>query len=253
MTPSRWPWLMASVLLLFGAVAGGGAVREHWLDCRGSMLSGSVLRAYAYGPDFSEACLRTMDNGGFAFLWPDGRKPRGTESVLGMTGALLLALSWVVVMATAGWSRCTRVVAGVPAALTTGVALGNLLPGSSDASDSGFSWLLVAVNVSAVVAFVVIAAQERLGGRALWRVAFVLGGSTAVGFFPMLADYAFMVAFSDANWDAPPGNGYPTVVAVALSGVAVLAMTLRDRIPPRPAAGEAIRSDSRLDSPAAHS
>lgn len=237
-------WLVASGLLLLGAVAGGGAVREHWLDCRGSMLSGSVLRAYGYGPEFSEACLETMDSGGFAFVWPSAVDPWGAESVLGMTCALLWALSWIVVVATAGWSHGTRVVAGVPAALTAGVALANLLSVRSDALDASFSWLLVAVNVGAVVAFVVIAARERLSGRTLSRVAFVLGGSTAVGFFQTIMDYVFMVAlFSDANWDVPPGAGYPTVVAVGLLGVAVLVLTVAPPAHPRPLTDVPVRLD----------
>lgn len=244
MRTSRRSWSTAAVLLLLGAVAGAGAVREHWLDCRGSMLSGSVLRGYAYGPDFSEACLETMDRGGFAFVWPSGEDPWGTESLLGMVCALLWTLSWVVVVAAARWSRGTRVVAGIPAVLTAGVALGNLLSVRSDALDVGFRLLLFAVDLSAVVAFVVIAARERLSVRTLSRVALVLAGSTAVGQFPSILDYAFMVTvFSDANWDVPPGAGYPTVVAVGVLGAAVLLMTALPPARARRAADRPVHAD----------
>lgn len=147
-------------------------------------------------------------------------------------------------MATAGWSHPTRVVAFIPAVLTTGVALGNLLPVSSDALDVGFRLLLLAVNLSAVVAFAVIAARERLRGWTLSRVAFVLGGATAVGQFPSIVDYVFMVTvFSDANWDVPPGAGYPTVVAVGVLGAAVLLMTALPPARPRPRADRPVHAN----------
>ena len=93
----RRGWVVAGVLLLLGAAAGAGAVREHWLSCRGSMLSGSVLHGYAYGGDFSDACLQAMDNG-FSLVWPDGKDPWRAEAAFGVACALLLALAWTVVV-----------------------------------------------------------------------------------------------------------------------------------------------------------
>ena len=69
MTGRRWPWLTAATLLLGSAAATAASTYLHWLPCRGSMLSGSIFRGYAYGPAFSHACLRRMD-GGLPFPYP---------------------------------------------------------------------------------------------------------------------------------------------------------------------------------------
>ncbi len=219
--------MAAAVLLLLGAVAGAGAVREHWLPCRGSMLSGSVLHGYAYGADFSDACLETMDTG-FAFVYPAGDVRWGPESVLGTACAVLLALAWGVVVAGSRWSRPTRVVALLPA--LAGAAAGVLsLLGEGAALESAFPWLLLAVNVLAVPAFVAVAVRESPGLRATLQAALVLCASGAVGVVPTVLDYAYMTTASDANWDLPPGSGYPTVAATALLAVVLLVTTLARR------------------------
>ena len=72
----------------------------------------------------------------------------------------------------------------------------------------------------------------------------MLGASTAAGFFPSLADYLFMASASDANWDSPPGSGYPTVVAVALLALVTLALTLLPRRPvPTAPAEDRVRAE----------
>ena len=190
------------------------------------MLSGSILRGYAYGADFSDACLQAMDNG-FSLVWPDGKDPWRAEAAFGVACAVLLALAWTVVVLTQRWSRLTRLLAAPPALLTAAAGLITLVAtGTSDALDSLFTWLLVAMSLLAVVAFFAIGQREGPGHRGMWRVALVLTASTAVGFFPSVADYAFMTTFSDASWDTPPGTGYPTVVAVALLALALLVLTL---------------------------
>lgn len=230
----RRGWVVASFLLLLGAAFGAAAVRQHWLPCRGSMLSGSVLHGYAYGPDFSDACLVAMD-AGFSLVWPDGQDPWRAENVLGVTSALLLALTWTVVLLTSRWSRTTRLLAVVPALLTGVAALTTFVLRGGDAVETAYGWLLIAVNATAVVAFVAVGVREEPGRRTMAQVALVLGASTAAGFFPSMADYILMASASDANWDSPPGSGYPTVVAVALLALVTLALTLLPR-PPLPTA-----------------
>lgn len=220
----RRSWVVASVLLLLGAATGAGAVREHWLACRGSMLSGSVLHGYAYGADFSDGCLDAMDRG-FALVWPGGADRWGAESLLGTTTALLLALAWAVVVLSSRWSPWTKALAGLPALATVTAGVLSLLRGG-DALDTVFFWLLLAVDVLSVVAFVAVGVNESPPRRTMLQAAMVLCGTGAVGLFPQLADYIAMTAFSDANWDTPPGSGYPTVVAVALLAVALLVVTL---------------------------
>jgi len=221
----RRGWVVASVLLLLGALAGAGAVREHWLPCRGSMLSGSVVHGYAYGADFSDACLATMDNG-FALVYPAGDVRWGAESVLGTGCALLLALAWAVVVVSSPWSRTTRVVAVLPAFANAAAGLLSLLAEGA-AVESAFGWLLLSVNLLAVPAFVAVVVRESPDGRATLQAALALCASGAVGVVPSVLDYAFMTSFSDANWDLPPGSGYPTVVTSALLALVLLAVTRR--------------------------
>ena len=104
---------------------------------------------------------------------------------------------------------------------------GSVLLGFADGPD--FVRLLEGIDVLAVVAFVVIAVRERPGRRTLWRVALALAASTGVGVVANVLDYAFMTAFSEADWDTPPGSGYPTVVVTALLAVALLVATLGPR------------------------
>lgn len=204
---------------------GAGVVREHWLACRGTMLNGSALRGFTYGQDFSDACLQAMDNG-FSFAWPDGKDPWRPEVAFGVAFSLLLALAWAVVVIKAStWSRSTRLLAAPPAILTAAAGLITAGGSSSDALNSAYVVLLVAISLAAVVAFVAILVREKPGVRTLGQVTLALAGSSAIGFFPMMADYAFMTSFSDANWDTPPGTGYPTVVVTMLLGLALIAVS----------------------------
>ena len=62
MREERGTWLLTAGLMLASAVAAGWSAYLHWLPCRGSMLSGSIVYGYDYvGPDFSDLCLRRMD------------------------------------------------------------------------------------------------------------------------------------------------------------------------------------------------
>ena len=227
MDQARRPWVLASALLLLGALSGAGAVYVHWLPCRGSMLSGSVLHGYAYGPDFSESCLRAMD-AGFSLVWPSGAKRWDAESVLGTTTALLLALAWTVVVAGSRWSGRTKLPAGLPVVVTATAGATSLL-GGGEALDTAFTWLLVAVDVLGIVAFVAIGVREEPGARVLLQSGLALAAVGAVGWFPLIGDYLVMAATSDANWDAPPGTGYVTVATIALLALALLGVTLARR------------------------
>lgn len=213
------------MLLLLSAVAGAGAVRQHWLACRGSMLSGSVLRGFAYGPDFSDGCLQAMDDG-FSFAWPEGKDPWRPEAAFGVAFALLLALAWFVVVWVNRWSSSTRLLAALPAVLTAVAGLVTLVGPGGDALNSAYSGLLMLISATAVAALGAIAVRERPDRKTLVQVALALLAAASLGFFPMMTDYAFMTSFSDANWDTPPGTGCPTVTVIVLCAVALLALTL---------------------------
>ena len=43
----------------------------------------------------------------------------------------------------------------------------------------------------------------------------------------MVAEYAIMIKFSDANWDSPPAFGYLTVATITIPAILTAIMTLR--------------------------
>ena len=97
----------------------------------------------------------------------------------------------------------------------------------SDALDSAFSQVLLAVSLSVLVVLFVIV-QGLDSGSAMAEVALALCGPAAVGFFASWGDYLLMTAVSRANWDTPPWTGTPTLVATALAGVALVVLAVRD-------------------------
>ncbi len=230
---TRRPWILASLLLLGGALAAAGAIRQHWLPCRGSMLSGSVLHGYAYGRDFSKSCLKAMDSG-FGFVGSATAGQWSAELVFGTIAVVLLALSWTTVVVASGWTPRTRLLALLPAVATASTLVLNV-GGVAETLGLIGTALLLAPNVLAVVAFVAIGLREEPGAAVMSQVSLVLGASTAVGLVPAIAEYAVMVWVSDANWDAPPGSGYLTVAMVALLALVLLVVTL-GRGPSRPTA-----------------
>jgi hypothetical protein len=88
--------------------------------------------------------------------------------------------------------------------------------------------LLVCIDVFAVVALVAISAwQPNVHGRRVLRLVVLLWGTTAFGASHVVAEYAIMIRFSDANWDSPPGFGYLTVATITISAILTAIMTLR--------------------------
>jgi hypothetical protein len=229
--------VFASALLLIGAVVGAGTVWLHWLPCRGSMLSGSVLNGYAYGPDFSRECLRAMDSG-FGLVDSAAAGLWSVETLLGTIAVLLLTSAWTSVVVGSGWSASTKQWALLPALASVATLVLNV-DGVAETLGILAMVLLIAPNVLAVVAFAAVRSRATPGAVVMWQVALALGASTAAGLIPAIADYAFMASFSDANWDAPPGAGYPTVVGVALIALALLVITFA-RVPARPAQDRAM-------------
>ena len=97
---------------------------------------------------------------------------------------------------------------------------------------AGFkSALLVAVEWFALLALAVIWAwqpEERTRRRFL-RIVVALWGTTAFGMYHQILAYVIMVAFSERDWDEPPGTGYLTVATITISAVLTAIMTLRTR------------------------
>lgn len=222
------------MLVLGAAVATALSTYLHWLPCRGTMLSGSILRGYTYGPDFTEACLRRMDTG-LPFPFPPElaeRAPGAAE--LGLVAVVLAGLAWLVVVLTLRRSsRASALVAGLPALTNLALAgWGAYALGHADRDPyaGGALWLLAGVDVAAVAAVVAIwRGKPEIGPADVVRLLVVLWGVTAFGFLRSAAEYIAMGTFSDANWDVPPGTGYLTSAGLALSAALTIIVTLRIR------------------------
>ena len=104
--------MLTAGLMLASAVAAGWSTSLHWLPCRGSMLSGSIVYGYDYvGPDFSDLCLRRMD--GDQGPW---------ELALYVLAMALAGAAWLtLVLGMRGQPR-TKAVAALPGLATLALA-----------------------------------------------------------------------------------------------------------------------------------
>ena len=223
----RWPWLLGAGLLLASAVATAVSTHLHWLPCRGSMLSGSILQGYRYGPDFSDACLRTMD-GGMPFRYLSERSepvPGAAESAA--AALLLVGLAWLVPVLALAWSTRLKVLLGLPTVANLVLAL-VAWSARGRASSPLFDHLGLVVDLAAAVAAFVVLSEATT--RQTWalglRLVVLLWATTAFGMFHGFFSYASMATFSDANWDGPPGTGYNTAAFLVLAAVVTMILTL---------------------------
>ena len=236
----RWPWVMSSVLLMAAGVAAGWATYLHWMPCRGALLSGSVVRGYRYGPDFSEACLRRMD-GGLPFAYPpEPSEQTAWASELGVVAMVLAGTALLVLTLGMRWAARTKAVVALPGPATLTLAAVSAVAISETGRGPGdyvSGWLLLTPEAAMVVAIVAIVAWQPEVTRRCWAGVLVMAwGSTAFGGVHLALEYAFMVAFSDANWDVPPLTGY--VTAATLMGAAAVTITLTLRSRPLPGSAE---------------
>ena len=239
----RWPWLLAALLNLGAGVALGVSTYLHWLPCRGSMLSGSIVRGFAYGPDFSDACLRRMDSG-LPFPTPaelGERAPGATE--LAVVAIVLAAVAWLLVVPALRWSsRSSRLVATVPSVAGLALAVLDVLAvrTSSTLEPPVGVWLLMDAAAGAALLALLIE-QPGIPTRDRVRALAALWVVTAPGVVRSVIDYGTMTALSDANWDVPPGTGYLAAVGFVLAaGVTIVATVRRPgrTASPSPAAGD---------------
>lgn len=225
----RWPWLLAATLMLAAAAATVWSTYLHWLPCRGSMFSGSILNGYAYGPDFSDACLRRMDTG-LPFPYPpEPAEQTPWASELGVAATALAGVAWLTVVLGLRWSLRTKAVAALPGLATLVVAVVGtlaLVDAGRSPDDSLSGWLWVSIEGTAVIALVMMLGwQTEVRGRVLLRLILVLWGTTAFGLVHAGAEYIAMISFSDANWDFPPGTGYLTGAVLIISAILTVIMT----------------------------
>ena len=219
MRRQRWPWLLGSALLLASGAAAAGSTYRYWLPCRGSMLSGSVFRDYAYGPDFTDACLRRMDSG-TPFPFPlTGPESTPGSPQLAVAAMVLAGLAWIVIVLGSRWPRWIAVVAVLPSVATFAMA---------PLTAPHTSWLLLMIiDLAALVALIAIL-DGRPELRAVGRLRLVaaLWGAAAFGAVPSMLEYLIMVRLSDANWDTPPGTGYLLAAVPVAAAILTTILTL---------------------------
>lgn len=219
----RWPWLVAGTLLVLAGLAAGVASYLWWLPCRGQMLIGT---AWVSGDQvgFSEACLERMDEGtafpgtGYALTQTPGLA-MATAATMLLTG-----VAWLVLV----WTQIPRLTVGavltVPGIMVVG--LGGMIAvnpaGPQDGDD--VTWLLVKLLAVALLAALVAIVANRRGRDSIrWLIA--LGAVGSFGLVGLLVDYALMVSWSEADWDSPPGSGYPTAVWLVICGLTLMLLS----------------------------
>jgi hypothetical protein len=155
--------------MLASAVAAAWSTYLHWLPCRGSMLSGSIIYGYDYdGGKFSDLCLRRMD--GNQGQW---------ESELNVVAMVLLGVAWLALVLGLRWQLKTKAVAALPGLAT--LALAGAVAIGDARHDSLPSMLMFSIELAAVVALVAISVwQPETHGRHIRRLAVVLWGTTAL-------------------------------------------------------------------------
>jgi hypothetical protein len=238
----RWPWLLAAGLMLVSAVAAAWSTYLYWLPCRGTMLEGTLLQPFSGdGRTYEEyekldpavkasmdACLRRMDGD------ISGQAPWTSELLI--LAMALAGVAWLTLVIGLRWRLRTKAVAALPGLGTVALALAVAMTiGDAEQGEDGslLRMLLVGVGWSALVALAVIWAwqPEVRTRRRFLRLAVAVWGTTAFGIFHQMLAYMIMVGFSERDWDEPPGTGYLTVAAIAISAILIVIMTLR--MPPR--------------------
>jgi hypothetical protein len=230
----RWPWLLATGLLLASAVAAGWSTYLYWLPCRGTMLEGTIFQPYTDDGRTPEE-FGKLDPAVKARIFACEARMAGSEqgqwtSELLVLAMALAALAWLALVFGLRWQRKTKAVAALPALATVLMALVVAIGDAANGEDGLLPGILLpAIELSALVALAVIWAWQpevRSLGRVL-RLMVALWGITAFGIFHGMFEYMIMIRFSERNWDSPPGTGYLTVAAITISAILIVIMTLR--------------------------
>nr|WP_300151302.1 hypothetical protein [Propionicimonas sp.] len=217
---SRWP--VSAGLLAAAAGLAGAALVLYWRPCAANMLTGSALNGYRLQPEFTEACLETMD-GAPGFPLPEAGDGWSMIGVLGVVAAVLLAAAWLVLLPTIECSPTVRLVLAVPGVTVFGVAVASAVVARRPTGDGLPNGLFVLVELLVPLTVVVLGVNGVRGVRLL-RYTLVLLASTAIGLFHQLADYVAAIMFSSASWDAPPGMGSFGVICILLTALATLVL-----------------------------
>jgi len=215
-------WLLSAALIAAGAALEAAAVMLYWRPCSGSMLNGSILRGYRYESEFTAACLAAMDRAPM-FVLPQPGLGWTLMGSLGAAAAILLAGAWLVLLPALRLPRMVTLAAALPGLLGIALVINSavLSLGPETADDGLGRALTVLIEVSALLTLLTIGAAG-VAGLLLARSAIVVVAATSTGMFHQTTEYIAATVFSDANWDAPPGSGYFTVVMCLLATIATV-------------------------------
>ncbi|MGV8845889.1 hypothetical protein [Tessaracoccus sp.] len=224
-TQPRWPWIAAGFLLLASSALAAASIYLLWLPCQGSMLDGTM-----FGPqevqEIAEGCSQRMDEGLPLAYFPEdvGRTPSASQ--LGGLAMMVASASWIVLILGLRLRRHSTWIAlsaAVFPVIFAGLNLAAAINPASGVHRLVSPWLWLAVDVAALVIFVVLCTNLRsLGKGKLVGLGFVLWGATSFGLIHLLTDHFSMVTFNDYNWDSPPGTGWITVCVPVIAGAASL-------------------------------
>lgn len=143
----------------------------------------------------------------------------------------LAGLAWLTLVLALRWQPKTKAVAAVPGLSTVVMALAVAATIGAERGEDHplLAMLSVASEWSALLALAMIWGwqPEVRTRRRFLRVVVALWGTTAFGIFHQMLAYMIMVGFSERDWDEPPGTGYLTVAAIAISAILLVIMTLR--------------------------
>lgn len=207
-----------------------------WVPCAGSMLEGTQFDPSPYEWTFTEACHAAMDHGdGFPVSgWLESPLQQ-TVNGLNAIALLLLGVAWLTLV------RSCRPRGGVWLLLASLPGLLNLWAAGVAAFavvwppaefPAAASLAMLLLDIAGVVGVIVL-----LAGSEIWpsplraiRVVLLALAATAGSFGHMLVDYAFMLDFSEANWDSPPGSGYLNAFSIALFAILSMILGALDRL-----------------------
>jgi hypothetical protein len=159
----------------------------------------------------------------------DGREQAPWAFELNIAAMALAGVAWLTLVLGMRWELRTKAVAAPSGLATLALAGAAAIPGDAGHGEDDFfpGMLVLTIELAVVVALVAISAwQPEVHGRGVLRLVVVLWGTTAFGVIHVVAEYAIMIKFSDANWDSPPGFGYLTVATITISAILTAIMTL---------------------------
>ncbi|HJY46502.1 MAG TPA: hypothetical protein VJ301_17925 [Propionibacteriaceae bacterium] len=234
MRAQRRPWLLTATLMLASAAAAAWSTYLHWLPCQGRMLRGTIIQPYADGPSYED--FAKLDPADKARMFSCEARMAGDqgpwESELDVVAMVLAGVAWITLVLGLRWQLRTKRVAALPGLATLALAGAMAIGDAVFGRDGGILMiLLVGIDLSAVIALIAILAwlvrEPDVRIRSFLHLVVVLWGTTAFGASHVMAEYAIMIRFSEANWDSPPGTGYLTVAVITISAVLTAIMALR--------------------------